>query len=107
MSDYQIRTLAAACAPRIAAQVELVVMETVRRELPGVLEAVLREHFPGETLRLYVPKKSVSARRIRDDAIRAQYNGHNSESLARTHGITARQVRNIAGVRATPRKSSP
>lgn len=95
MSDYHIRTLAAACAPRIAAQVETVVLETVRRELPGVLADVLREQFPGETLHLYIPKRSVHDRKRRDMAICREHNGHNTRELSKQYGLTPQQINNI------------
>ncbi len=82
MSELMIRNLAAACATKIADKVEAAVMATVREHLPGTIESVLREQYPGETVRLYIPKKPVTLRRDRDNAIRARYNGHNVKALA-------------------------
>lgn len=92
MSDLMLRTLAAACAPRIAARVEQAVVSTVRAELPTIIEAVLRETYPGETLRLYVSKKPGAMRRLRDDAIRAEYNGRNVTALAKKFEMSPRTV---------------
>ena len=92
MSDYLIRNLALACAPRIAAKVEAVVMQTVRDELPGALENVLREMYAGETLHLYISKASVSGRRDRDNAIRAAWNGRNGKELSTQFGLSIKQV---------------
>lgn len=95
MSDYQIRQLAAACAPRIAAAVESAVVDIVRRELPGTIENVLREQFPGETVRLYVAKRSVSSRRDRDNMIRAEYTGRNARALSAKFGLSMKQIHRI------------
>lgn len=99
MSDLMLRTLAAACAPRIAARVEQAVVSTVRAELPTIIEAVLRETYPGETLRLYVSKKPGAMRRLRDDAIRAKYTGSNAAALAKEFGLSARMVFKIVSGR--------
>lgn len=96
MSDIMIRQLAAACAPRIAAKVEAAVIATVRAELPGTIADVLREQFPGETVRLYIPKRSVASRRDRDAAIRAQYNGRNLKQLAAEFKLSPKQIHRIA-----------
>lgn len=92
MSDLMLRTLASACAPRIAAKVEQVVVDTVRAELPAIIEAVLREQYPGETLRLYVSKRPGAIRRLRDEAIRAKYTGRNAVALAKEFGVSPRWV---------------
>ena len=99
MSDLMLKTLAAACAPRIAARVEAAVVSTVRAELPTIIEAVLRETYPGETLRLYVSKKPGAMRRLRDDAIRAKYTGGNVVALSKEFGISARTVFRIVSGR--------
>lgn len=95
MSDFQIRTLANACAPLIAAKVEAAVLQTVRDHLPATIEQVLREQFPGETVRLYIPKRSVSSRRDRDNMIRAKYTGKNGKELAKETGLSIKQVHRI------------
>ena len=96
MSDFLIRNPALACAPRIAARVEAVVLQAVRDELPGTLEAVMREMYAGETLRLYVSKASVSGRRDRDNAIRSAWTGRNARELATSFGLSTKQVYRIA-----------
>jgi len=99
MSDFMLRSLAAACAPRIAAKVEAAVLATVRDELPGTIEAVLREQFPGETLRMYIPKKPVTLKRDRNAAIRAQYNGHNVKALSTSFGLSPSMIFKIVACR--------
>lgn len=96
MSDYLIRSLAAACAPRIAAAVEAAVLQTVRDELPGTLESVLREMCAGETISLYVPKGRASDRRDRDNAIRSMWNGRNARELAVQFKLSTKQIHRIA-----------
>lgn len=99
MSDLMLRMLAAACAPKIAEKVEAAVVSTVRAELPSIIEAVLREQYPGETLRIYISKRPGSMRRMRDDAIRAKYNGTNVKSLAQEFKLSARMVFKIVSGR--------
>lgn len=94
-----LRTLAAACAPRIASKVEAAVVSTVRAELPAIIEAVLREQYQGETLRVYVSKRPGSMRRLRDQAIRAKYDGRNVKALAKEFGLAARTVFRIVSGR--------
>lgn len=85
-----IRDLATAVAshPRI----EQAVMGAIRAELPDVIEAILRDRYPGEQVKLYVAKKPASLRRERDIALRAEYNGHNAPALAKKYGISTRMV---------------
>lgn len=98
MSEFHIRNLAAACAPRIAAKVEAVVLQTIRDELPGTIAEVLREQYAGEKFSIWVPKRSPAAQRDRNAAIRARYNGHNAASLSAEFSISIRQVmRLVAG----------
>ena len=78
---------------------EAAVVSTVRAELPTIIEAVLRETYPGETLRLYVSKKPGAMRRLRDDAIRAKYTGGNVVALSKEFGISARTVFRIVSGR--------
>lgn len=99
MSDLMLRNLALACAPRIAERVETAVVETVRAELPAIIEAVLRERYPGETLRLYVSKRPGGMRRVRDEAIRTKYNGRNVRELATEFGLSARMIFKIVSGR--------
>ena len=95
MSDHHLRHLAAACAPRIAELIEQTVITTVRDHLAGTIEAVLREQFPGETLRLYVPKRSVTAKRDRNRQILARYNGRNAAALAKEFGVCHQWIAKI------------
>ena len=97
MSDFMIRSLAAACATKLASTVEAAVVKTVRDQLPGAIEAVLREQYPGETVRIYVPKRSVSSRRDRDAAIRTQYNGRNVQELSARFGLSRAMIFRIVG----------
>lgn len=92
MSDLMLKNLAAACAPRLAECVDTVVREAVRAELPTIIEAVLRETYPGETLRLYVSKRPGGMRKVRDEAIRVKYNGRNVKALAAEFGLSSRMV---------------
>ena len=89
-STLTIRDLAtrAAAHPRI----EQAVNAALRQELPGVIEGILREMYPGETLRLYVPKRSVTSRGERDRLIRQEYNGRNVKALANRFGLNVRTV---------------
>jgi Mor family transcriptional regulator len=99
MSDLMLKNLAAACAPRLAERVDTVVRETVRAELPAIIEAVLRESYSGETLRLYVSKRPGGMRKVRDEAIRAKYNGRNLKVLAHEFGVSLRQAFRIVSTR--------
>jgi Mor family transcriptional regulator len=99
LSDLMLKTLAAACAPRIAAKVEEVVVSTVRAELPSIIESVLREQYPGESLRIYVSKKPGAMRRLRDEAIRREYNGRNVAALAKKFETSSRNVFRIVSGR--------
>lgn len=99
MSDLLIRELAMACAEKLGSRVESAVQQTVRECLPGTIEAVLREQYPGETLRLYVPKRSAASRRDRDAAIRAMYNGRNAKEISHKFGLSVRMVFNIVGIK--------
>lgn len=96
-STLMIRDLATAVAahPRI----ESAVMGAIKAELPGVIESILRDRYPGEQVRLYVAKKPSTMRRERDAAIRAEYNGHNAKALATKYSISPRMVFNVVGVR--------
>ena len=96
MSDFLIRSLAAACVPHLAAKVEAAVLQTVRDELPATLRHVLHEMYAGETLRLYVPKISNSDKVTRDAAIRAAWTGRNATLLAAQFGLSVKQIQRIA-----------
>ena len=99
MSDLLIRQLAEACAPRIAAKVEEAVVATVRAELPGVVADVLREQYAGETVNLYVAKRSAASRRDRDAMLRQCFNGRNAAQLSVQTGLSIRQVMRIVAIR--------
>ena len=96
MSEFLIRSLAAACVPHLAAKVEAAVLATVRDELPATLRHVLHEMYAGETLRLYVPKISNSDKVTRDAAIRAAWTGRNGPALAAQFGLSVKQIQRIA-----------
>ena len=99
MIDIQLRRLAEECAQRIAgevgAAVGAVVLSTVIKSLPGTVEAVLREQYPGERLRMYISKKPVTARRDRDNAIRAEWTGRNTAALAHKFKLSIQHVNRI------------
>ena len=92
-ATLMLRDLASAAAshPRI----EQAVTAAIRTELPGVIESILREKYPGEQLTIYVAKRSASSRRDRDQAIRAEYNDSNVKALAAKYGMSVRMVFNI------------
>lgn len=96
-STLMLRDLATAVAAH--PKIESAVMGAIRAELPGVIETILRERYPGEQVRLYVAKKPPTMRRERDVAIRAEYNGHNAKALATKYGIGVRMVFNIVGLK--------
>lgn len=76
-------------------RIEQAVMGAIRTELPTVIEMILSEMHPGESVRIYAPKKPVALRRERDAAIRAEFNGRNIPALAKKYGISSRMVLNI------------
>jgi len=92
MSEYMIRNLATACAAELGPHVDQAVAEVVRQRLPATIEKILRRDYAGETLRLYVSKKPVSARRDRDEAIRLQYTGHNVKALSSKFGLSQSMI---------------
>ena len=73
-------------------RIESAVMSAIRTELPIVIELILSEMYPGESVRIYAPKKPVQMRRQRDDAIRLEYNGHNVKALGKKYGISPAQI---------------
>lgn len=90
-SEFHVRTLADRIAPRIAPAVEVAVLASVRAELPSLLMDELRRMLPDST-----PKGSNTARRARDDLIRARYTGRNGPELAAEFGLHVTQIRRIA-----------
>jgi Mor family transcriptional regulator len=101
MSDYHIRNLANACAPRIAAKVEAAILATIRQELPETIAEVLREQHAGGSLSLYVAKRPVAAKRDRNEAICARYNGHNAKSLAAEFRCSVSLIYKIVALRGS------
>jgi Mor family transcriptional regulator len=96
MSELMIRTLAEACAPKIAPKVEAAVQTVVREHLPGVLMDVLRDMAGSGAIKLYAPKISRAERKSRADAIRQRYDGHNAMSLAKEFKLHPQHIRRIA-----------
>lgn len=76
-------------------RIEQAVTSAIRAELPGVIEMILSEMYPGEDVRIYVPKKPVQLRRERNAALRMEYNGHNIKALVEKYGISARMIFNV------------
>ena len=99
MSEYMIRNLATACAAELGPHVDQAVAEVVRQRLPATIEKILRRDYAGETLRLYVSKKPVSARRDRDEAIRLQYTGHNVKALSSKFGLSQSMIFKIVSLK--------
>jgi len=65
----------------------------------NALAAALIDRVRGSVggARVYLPKRDARRRVERDAAIRAQFNGRNTDELARQHGIHVRTVRRIVG----------
>ena len=80
-------------------RIETAVMKAIRAELPIVIETILCELYPGETVRIYSPMKPVHMRRQRDEAIRAEYNGRNAKALSKKYGPSPSQICRIANPR--------
>lgn len=99
MSDLLLRQLAQACAARLAGKVQSAVNQVVQQELAGTIQEILREQYPGESLKVYVAKRPGGSRRERDNLIRTRYNGKNAEDLARDFELNVRQVYRIVGRR--------
>lgn len=76
--------------------IEQAVIGAVRATLPGVIESVMREIHPGDTLRLYVPKTSSADRRARDQRIGAALAaGEPTAVIAKREDISRRHVNNL------------
>jgi Mor family transcriptional regulator len=86
---------------RVAAhpRIEQAVTQAIRAELPGVIECILSEMYPGENVQIYAPKKPVQMRRDRDLGIRTEYNGHNAQALARKYGVSVSMVFKIVRIK--------
>jgi len=68
--------------------------ETLSESLSIEIEKQLRLTHAGE--RIYLSKTgSRSDKEVRNELIRAQFNGRNHDELARRHTLSVRQVRNI------------
>lgn len=100
MSEFTLllRELTDACAPKITAKVAEVVVNTIRSELPSMIEAYLCEKYPGERISHTVTRRPVGMRRMRDQAIRAEYTGRNVKELAKKYGLSARMVFKIVSL---------
>lgn len=90
-SEYRVRSLAERIAPRIAPKVEAALLACIRAELPGMLMDELRREIPE-----FTPKRSVTARRDRDNLIRARFTGRNAAELSAQFGLSIKQVMRIA-----------
>ena len=99
MSEYHLRNLAEACAPRIAARIDAAIRQVIRDELPEVVQEVLREQHAGGSLSLYVAKSPGRTRGERNAAIRARYNKHNAKTLAAEFGISESLVFKIVALK--------
>lgn len=82
-SEFRVRSLAERIAPKIAPKIELAMIAAIRAELPGLLMEELRLEIPE-----HVPKGSVSAKRLRNEAICAQYTGQNVKELSTRFGLS-------------------
>lgn len=86
-------------------QIEKAVIGALRQTLPTVIEGILCEMYPGETLRLYVRKRTGPDRTTRDERIRAAAeHGTPNSLIASREGITVRQVQRVL---ASSRPPSP
>lgn len=87
----------AAAHPRI----EQAVLGAIRAELPGVIEGLLREMYRGETVRLYVPKRTcdIAERNQRIRAMAAPPSSMSTAQIAARERLTQRQVQRVlAGI---------
>lgn len=96
MSDLLLRDLAEECAAKMVDPITKAVVDHIRANLATTVQAVLRERYAGENLKIYVAKASASMKRLRDDGIRAEFNGRNCRELAAKYGVSMRQVQRIA-----------
>lgn len=86
----------AASHPRI----EQAVLGAIRAELPGVIDSLLRDMYPGEQVCFYVPKRepnqAAADRAARDDRIRAAgLSGVATALIAVQEGVTIRHVQRV------------
>jgi hypothetical protein len=74
-------------------------LHAVLNQLVDGAEAILRQRYPGETLRVYTPKRgSQDERQARDrrvQALAAAPSSLSAEQIAQLEGITPRRVRQI------------
>lgn len=90
--------LLATLSERAAASplLETAVMLAVRATLPGVIQGVLREMFPGETIRIYIPKIGAANREQRDASVaNAIESGLTVLEAAKRTGVPETTVRRI------------
>jgi len=81
---------------------ERAVTSAVRSTLPGIIQGVLRELFPGETVRLYIPKIGAESRTERHTSVlQALDAGRSAQEVAKALGVPARTVRHIRARRGT------
>lgn len=96
-SEYRVRTLATNIAPRIMpsviAAVDAAIRNTIAAELPALLFDELQREIPE-----YTPKRAISFRRDRDNAMRAAFTGANYRELAVKFGVSIKQVRRIVAL---------
>lgn len=89
-------------ANRVAShpKMEKAVMGAIRASLPGVVESVLRDMFPGESVTLYVPRTGKEDRQDRDAQIVAALSaGEAHLSIAKRLRTSLRHVERVSGRR--------
>lgn len=70
------------------------VLGALRQVLPAALTGLLQQSFPGETLRLYVPKRTMGAQREQRDLriVAAADSGTPPALIAKNEGLALRTV---------------
>jgi hypothetical protein len=89
-----------AIAERLAADPRIPVenREAYRQTVRSVIEAELSRLFPGEQLRMYIPKFGSAQRKERDERIAAAIAaGEAPDDIAKRESITVRHVRRLRG----------
>jgi len=82
--------------------IEAAVVGAVRATLPLVIQLVLRELYPGETLRLYIPKIGADTRADRvTSVLEALDGGSSAQEVSKALGVPVRTVRHIRARRGT------
>ena len=92
----QIRELShrVASHPRI----EQAVRTAISSELPFVIQDILSELYPGESVQIYAPKKPTHIRQERNAAIRMEFNGQNAKALSVKYRISISQIQRIVAI---------